>query len=55
MNFDEQISMQLAKDRMEEALHAAEQRRAVGFGRAGVRVRLGNVLVRLGRWMSGQV
>jgi hypothetical protein len=56
MDINEQIALQMAKERMREAVRAAEQRRAIGFERAGrpVRVRLGGVLVRLGHWMMGQ-
>ena len=56
MDLEEQVALRMAKERIEEAVRAAEQRRAIGFERAArpVRVRLGSVLVRLGHWMMGQ-
>ena len=56
MDIDEQVALQMAKERIEEAVRLAEQRRAIGFERAArpVRVRLGSVLVRLGHWMMGR-
>ena len=56
MDITEQIALQMAKERMKDVVLAAEQRRAIGFERAGrpVRVRLGSVLVRLGHWMMGE-
>jgi len=56
MDIEEQVALQMAKERAEEAVRAAERRRTIGFERAArsVRVRLGSVLVRLGHWMIGQ-
>jgi hypothetical protein len=56
MDIDEQVALRLAKERIEDAVRAAEQRRAIGLARAGrpARVRLRSVLVRLGQWMMGQ-
>jgi len=55
MDLEEQVALRMAKERIEEAVRAAEQRRAIGFERAArpVRVRLGSALVRLGHWMKG--
>ncbi len=56
MDIHEQIAFQIAKERIEDAVRAAEQMRAIGLARSGrpARVRLGSVLVRLGHWMMGQ-
>jgi len=55
MDLDEQIALRMARERIEEAVHAAEQRRALRAGRArsSPRARLGSALVRLGHWMMG--
>jgi hypothetical protein len=51
----EQIAMRMAQERMENAVRAAEQTRALrsARGRQLARVRLGSALVRLGQWMIG--
>ena len=56
MDINEQIALQMAKERIKDVVSAAEQRRAIGFERADrpVRVRLGSVLVRLAHWMMGK-
>jgi hypothetical protein len=53
MEFDEQIAMRLAKDRMEEAVREADERRAARAGRGGrsLRARLGSALDRFSHWM----
>jgi len=56
MDLDEQIALRMAQERIAEAVHAAEQRRAFRSARAhsSTRVRVGSALVRLGHWMMGQ-
>jgi hypothetical protein len=56
MYIHEQIALRIAKDRIEEAVRAAEQRRAIRLAgsRTPARVRLGRSLVRVGYWISGQ-
>lgn len=56
MYFHEEIAMQMAKARIEEAVRAAEQWRVVRRAGAGTsaRVRLGRSLVRLGHWLSSE-
>ena len=56
MYMDEQIILRMARERVEEALRAAQRRRALRSGRArrSTRVRLGIALVRLGHRMLGQ-
>ena len=56
MDIEEQVALQMAKERIEEAVRLAEQRRAIGFARPRrpARVRLGSALVRLGHWMMGR-
>ena len=56
MDIEEQVALQMAKERIEEEVRAADQRRVIGFEQAArpVRVRLGSVLVRFGHWMMGQ-
>ncbi len=56
MDIEEQVALQMAKERIEDAVRAAEERRAMAFERTGrpVRARMGSVLVRLGHWMMGQ-
>ena len=55
MGIDEQLALQLAKDRMEEAIRTADRMRAIHGGqpRRSVRERLGSALVRLGHWIRG--
>ena len=55
MEIDEQIALRMAQERIEDALRAAEQRRALrsARGRSSARVRLGSALVRLGHRMMG--
>ncbi len=50
-----ELAFHMAKERIENAVRAAEQMRAIGFASAGrsARVRLGSALVRLGHWMMG--
>ena len=58
MNFYGDIALLMAKERMEDAVHFAEQRRVLRRERASrrpARVRVGMALVRFGRWMSGQL
>lgn len=54
MDLDEQIALRMAQERIEEAVHAAEQRRALRSARArsSVRIRLGSALMRLGHWLA---
>jgi len=56
VDFHESIAAQIAKERIADALREADQLRAIRLaGRRRVAwVRLGNALVRLGHWMSGQ-
>ncbi len=55
MDINERVVLQLARERLEEAVRAAEERRAIGTTRVGrpVRARLGTILVTLGHWMMG--
>jgi len=55
MDIDEQIALRMARERIDEALRAAEQRRALRSGQArrSARVLLGSALVRLGHRMLG--
>jgi hypothetical protein len=54
MNIDDHFVMKLAKERIDEAVRAAEQTRAIRAGQPhrSVRHRLGIALVRFGRWMQ---
>jgi hypothetical protein len=54
MDIHEQIAFQLAKERMEDALRDAQERRAIRLARPrrSARVRLGSALVRLGHWIA---
>jgi hypothetical protein len=56
MYIHEQIALQMAKDRIEEAARAAEQQRAIRLtgARMSARVRLGRSLVQLGHWILGR-
>ena len=56
MDLEEQVALQMAKERIEEAVRLAEERRAIGLARPRqpARVRLGSALVRLGHWMKGE-
>jgi len=56
MDVHELLVLQMAQERIENAVRAAQQRRAVcpGQVRRSARVRLGSVLVRLGQWMIGE-
>ncbi len=56
MDIHEQIASRMAKERIEGAVRAAEQMRAVRAARArhAVRVRLGSTLMRLGFLMVGR-
>jgi hypothetical protein len=55
MHIHEQVVLRMARDRMEDAVRAAEQVRAIrsAFAPRSARVRLGSALVRLGRWIIG--
>ncbi len=55
MDIDEHIALRMARERIEEAVQAAEQRRALRNGRAhsSAGLRLGGALLRLGRWVKG--
>ena len=54
--FSEQVALQMAQERIAEAIRSAEQERAIcpAVARTSARVRLGRTLVRLGYWISGQ-
>jgi hypothetical protein len=56
MDLHEQLALQMAKERIADAVREAQRMRAIGFtgARRSARVRLGSALVRLGRWMAGQ-
>jgi len=56
MDIHEQLAVRMAKERIEDAVRAVEQLRAIRFARArrSTRVRLGRALAQLGHWMSGQ-
>ena len=56
MYIHEQIALQMAKARIDDAVRAADRRRALRFarGRMSTRVSLGRALVRLGHWMTNQ-
>jgi len=51
----EELTVQMAKERIEAAVREAEQMRAIRLarGRRSARVRLGSALVRLGQWVLG--
>jgi len=53
MDIQEEVALQIARDRIEDWVRAAEQMRAIRSGRLhqSARVRLGNALVRIGNWM----
>jgi hypothetical protein len=55
MDIFEQITLRMAKERIEDAVREAEQMRALHSARArhSAQVRLGSALARLGRWMAG--
>lgn len=56
MYLHEGIALQMANERLAEAIRLAEQQRAIreAATQTPVRVRLGRTLVRLGHWISGQ-
>jgi hypothetical protein len=57
MLIHEETALLMARERMEDAVRYAEQRRALRLARAPrlpVRVRLGMILVRIGHWIMGQ-
>lgn len=56
MDIHEHLALQIAKERIDDAVREAEQLRALHSdpARRSVRVRLGSALVRLGTWMGGQ-
>ena len=53
MHIHENVAFRMAQERIEDAVRAAEQMRAIRSARAprSPRVRLGSALVRLGHWM----
>ena len=55
MDLHEQITFQMAKERIEDAVRTAQRMHAIRSARAprSARVRLGSALVRLGHWMMG--
>jgi hypothetical protein len=56
MYVHEAIALQMANERLADAMRRAEQERAIRptSARTSARVRLGRSLVRLGYWISGQ-
>lgn len=57
MELHEHVALLVARERIGDAVQAAEQARVIRLARgphASARVRLGNALVRLGEWMMGQ-
>jgi len=56
MYIHEQIALQMAKDRLKEAVLVAEQQRAIRLAgaRMSARVRLRRSLVQLGHWILGR-
>jgi len=56
MCFHEQIALQMAKARIDDAVRTSELRRAMHFvgGRTSAQAVLGKALVRLGYWMMNQ-
>ncbi len=57
MYIQESAVLLMARERLEDAMHAAEQRRLLRLTRAPrrpARVRLGTALVRLGHWIQGR-
>jgi hypothetical protein len=56
MDLYEDITVQMAKERIESAVREAELRRAIRLARGhrSTRIRLGNALVRLGQWVLGE-
>jgi hypothetical protein len=55
MYIQEQVMVGIARERMADAIRAADQRRATRSAGAPrfVRIRLGKTLVRLGCWLQG--
>ncbi len=53
MYLNEVVAMRMAKERIAEAAHMAEQRQAAGRSRPSFRIVLGRALVRLGRRLAG--
>ena len=56
MNLHEDTALLMARERMEDAMRFAEQRRLLRHARGPrqpARVRLGLAIVRLGRWLMG--
>ena len=55
MDFHEQITFQMAKERIEDAVRTAQRMHAIRSARAprSARVRLGSALMKLGHWMMG--
>jgi hypothetical protein len=56
MDLDEQIFLQMARERILEAVCSAERRRQLRSARPrqSARDRLGSALVQVGRWVMGQ-
>ena len=54
MSIHEQPALQMAQERMAEAVRWAEQRRALCRERPSVGIRLGRTFVRLGHWLADQ-
>jgi hypothetical protein len=55
MDIYEQIALQIAKERLADAVREAERIRAMRVSRVPrpARVRLGSAIVRFGQWMAG--
>ena len=57
MYIHEDIAVMMMKERTDDAMRFAEQRRALHLARASrpsTRVRLGMVQIRFGRWLMGE-
>ncbi len=54
MFIPEEIALQMAKERVADAVRLAEQANALRRARPSMRIRLGRSLVRLGHWLAGQ-
>ncbi|HSB69045.1 MAG TPA: hypothetical protein VLT62_06920 [Candidatus Methylomirabilis sp.] len=56
MGIHEQIALRMAQERIEDAVRAAEQMRAIRSARSRRSARdvLGSALIRIGHWMMGR-
>jgi len=54
MFINEQLALQMAQERMAEAVRWAEKQRGLCRARPSLGIRLGRTLVRLGHWLVDQ-